>query len=174
MDYDKFKKDYEAFEEWNRVNDLEYVDNEWLKNSKRWTNLNRWNKLADDMNKDLAPNITAMWEESIRKTNAENSNVYEFPKKGVLPVNNDGEILHPFGQKDMVNSPAHYTRGKQEAIEIIEEAIQDAPDVKAGMLQAQALKYLLRLWLKGNSTQDAEKSRWYLNRLIEHLGETNE
>ena len=32
-------------------------------------------------------------------------------------------IFHPFGQKDMVNSPAHYTRGKQEAIEIIEEAI---------------------------------------------------
>ena len=83
-------------------------------------------------------------------------------------------IFHPFGQKDMVNSPAHYTRGKQEAIEIIEEAIQDAPDVKAGMLQAQALKYLLRLWLKGNSIQDARKSQWYINRLIEHLSATLE
>ena len=78
-------------------------------------------------------------------------------------------IFHPFGQSDMVNSPAHYTRGTQEAIEIIEEAIQDAPDVKAGMLQAQALKYLLRLWLKGNAPQDAEKANWYLTRLIEHL-----
>ena len=81
-------------------------------------------------------------------------------------------ILHPFGQKDMVNSPAHYTRGKQEAIEIIEEAIQDAPDVKAGMLQAQALKYMLRLWLKGNAPQDAKKANWYLTRLIAHLKET--
>ncbi len=82
------------------------------------------------------------------------------------------QIFHPFGQKDMVNSPAHYTRGTQECIDIIEEAIQDAPDPKAGMLQAQALKYMLRLWLKGNAPQDAEKARWYLNRLIEHLADT--
>ena len=85
---------------------------------------------------------------------------------------NSDVIFHPFGQKDMVNSPAHYTRGTQEAIDIIEEAIQDAPDVKAGMLQAQALKYLLRLWLKGNAPQDSEKAQWYLSRLIDHLKET--
>ena len=90
----------------------------------------------------------------------------------IPPVNNDGEITHPYEQKDMVNSPAHYTRGTQEAIDIIEEAIQDAPDVKAGMLQAQALKYLLRLWLKGNAPQDSKKAQWYLNRLIEHLSAT--
>ena len=72
-------------------------------------------------------------------------------------------------QNDAVNSPSHYTRGSQEAIDIIEESIQDAPDPVLGMLQAQALKYLLRLWLKENSKQDAEKARWYLNRLIEKL-----
>jgi len=38
-----------------------------------------------------------------------------------------------------------------------------------GMLHAQALKYLLRIWLKGNSLQDAEKARWYLNRLIDKM-----
>jgi len=86
--------------------------------------------------------------------------------------NNPDVIFHPFGQKDMVNSPSHYTRGTQEAIDIIEEAIQDAPDVKAGMLQAQALKYLLRLWLKGNAPQDASKANWYLTRLINHLQES--
>ncbi len=74
-----------------------------------------------------------------------------------------------YGKSDAVNSPAHYTRGSQEAIEIIEEAIQDAPTPKEGMLQAQALKYLLRLWLKDNPKQDAEKARWYLNRLIDTL-----
>ena len=84
---------------------------------------------------------------------------------------NNDVIFHPFGQKDMVNSPAHYTRGTQEAIDIIEEAIQDAPDVKSGMLQAQTLKYLLRLWLKGNAPQDSEKAQWYLTRLIDHLKE---
>ena len=85
---------------------------------------------------------------------------------------NPDVIFHPFGQKDMVNSPAHYTRGKQEVIDIIEEAIQDAPDVKAGMLQAQTLKYMLRPLLKGNAPQDAEKAQWYLTRLIDHLGNT--
>lgn len=70
---------------------------------------------------------------------------------------------------DMVNSPAHYTRGKSEAIDVIEDAIEDAPSVKAGMLQAQVLKYMLRLWLKSNSKEDAKKARWYLNRLIDSL-----
>ena len=74
-----------------------------------------------------------------------------------------------YKKTDAVNSPVHYTRGSQEAIDIIEEAIQDAPSVEAGMLQAQVLKYLLRLWLKENSTEDAQKARWYLNRLIDKL-----
>ena len=72
-----------------------------------------------------------------------------------------------YAKSDRVNSPAHYTRGSQEAIDIIEEAIQDAPSVQQGMLQAQVLKYLLRMWLKDNPIEDAKKARWYLNRLIE-------
>tara|TARA_B100001769_G_scaffold90386_2_gene69266 strand:+ start:63 stop:434 length:372 start_codon:yes stop_codon:yes gene_type:complete len=70
---------------------------------------------------------------------------------------------------DMVNSPDHYTKGKQEAIDIIEEAIADAPGPKTGLLQGNALKYLLRLWHKENALQDAKKARWYLDRLIEKL-----
>ena len=70
---------------------------------------------------------------------------------------------------DMVNSPSHYTKGKVEAIEIIEDAIEEAPSVKHGMLQAQVLKYMLRLWHKIDAKEDAEKARWYLNRLIDSL-----
>ena len=79
--------------------------------------------------------------------------------------------LGDYQKSDRVNSPAHYTRGSQEAIDIIEEAIQDAPSVETGMLQAQVLKYLLRLWLKDNSAEDAQKARWYLNRLISKLAD---
>ena len=75
----------------------------------------------------------------------------------------------PWRSSDSVNSPSHYTRGKQEVIDTIEEAIQDAPSPKEGMLQGQVLKYVLRLWLKNNPKQDAEKARWYLNRLIDSL-----
>jgi hypothetical protein len=71
--------------------------------------------------------------------------------------------------EDRVNSPSHYTGGSQEAIVTIEEAIEHAPSVKAGMLQAQVLKYLLRLWLKDNPLEDAKKAQWYLNRLIDCL-----
>ena len=80
---------------------------------------------------------------------------------------NDG-IIGATGN-DAVNSPSHYTQGTQEAIDIIEEAIDAAPSVQAGMLQAQVLKYLLRIWHKDNPRQDAEKARWYLSRLIDSL-----
>ena len=81
----------------------------------------------------------------------------------------DSVVRGPFGMSDSVNSPSHYTRGKTEAIDVIEDAIQDAPSPKDGMLQAQALKYLLRLWLKADPEEDAKKARWYLNRLITSL-----
>ena len=106
MDYEKFKMDYKAFEEWNRE-------------------IPKWETEAD-------------WPSINSKT-------------------------------DMVNSPAHYTRGSQEVIDIIEDVIRDAPEVAEGYLQGQALKYLLRLWLKDNPKQDAEKAVWYLNRLINRL-----
>ena len=89
-----------------------------------------------------------------------------------LKGGNSDDILtfdNPYKLSDPVNSPSHYTRGSQEAIDIIEEAIQDAPNPKVGLLQGQVLKYLLRLWLKGNSKQDAEKAQWYLTRLIDSL-----
>lgn len=81
----------------------------------------------------------------------------------------DFVVRDPYSVSDSVNSPSHYTRGKVEAIEVIEDAIQDAPSPKEGMLQGQVLKYLLRLWLKDNPAEDAKKARWYLNRLIESL-----
>ena len=84
-------------------------------------------------------------------------------------VKQDGCVYFGSEEPDMVNSPAHYTSGRFEAIDVIEDAIEEAPSVKAGMLQAQALKYLLRLWHKIDAKEDAEKARWYLNRLIDSL-----
>ena len=72
-------------------------------------------------------------------------------------------------QDDRVNSPSHYTSGKQEAIDIIEAAIKDAPTPGKGMLQGQVLKYMLRVWLKDNPIEDLKKARWYLDRLIDQL-----
>ena len=124
MDYDKFKKDLEEYEDWERIHAKQKVPFHWAGVKVK----------KDDK---YFPSLNNAW------------------------LN--------LGKADGVNSPAHYTRGTQEAIDIIEEAIQDAPAPKEGMLQAQALKYLLRLWLKDDPKQDAEKARWYLNRLIDSL-----
>jgi hypothetical protein len=70
---------------------------------------------------------------------------------------------------DLVNSPSHYTSGNVEVIDIIEQALRETDDAVLGYLQGQALKYLLRMWLKGDPVQDAKKAQWYLNRLIGKL-----
>ena len=72
---------------------------------------------------------------------------------------------------DRVNSPSHYTSGKVEVIEVIEDAIKDAPSTVFGMLQGQVLKYILRVWLKDNPIEDMKKARWYLDRMITHYEE---
>ena len=116
MDYDKFKKEYEKYMDWESPKDMFKLDSPHLKTG--------------------------------------SADIFDFSE---------------YKKSDSVNNPSHYTRGSQEAIETIEEAIQDAPFVEVGFLQGQVLKYLLRLWLKDNPVQDAEKARWYLNRLIDKL-----
>ena len=70
---------------------------------------------------------------------------------------------------DNVSHPRHYTAGKFEVIEVLEDWSQHAPDPVAGSLQWQCLKYLSRMWLKKDPLEDAMKCRWYLNRLINTL-----
>ena len=70
---------------------------------------------------------------------------------------------------DPINSPSHYTKGRIEAIEIIEDVVAGAPEPVVGYLVGQALKYLLRAWHKNATGQDLQKAVWYLNRAIARL-----
>ena len=70
---------------------------------------------------------------------------------------------------EMVNSPMHYTSGRVEVIDVIEDAVRSSEDPIAAVLQGQVLKYMLRMWLKGKPEEDAQKAQWYLNRLIDHM-----
>ena len=71
---------------------------------------------------------------------------------------------------DMVNRPPHYTRGKHEAIDVIEDKLANTQlDTDEGYLLGQALKYLLRYGLKGDKGEQVAKSRWYLDRLTAKL-----
>jgi hypothetical protein len=70
---------------------------------------------------------------------------------------------------DPVNSPSHYTKGRIEAIEVIEDVVAGAPEPVVGYLVGQCLKYLLRAWHKDQAGQDLLKAQWYLNRAIAKL-----
>jgi len=122
------------------------------KDLKTFEQYNMWNEYQQD---DF---------ESIDPEGIEGLNEILERRKNVIDISNRYRIAN-----DMVNSPAHYTRGSQEVIDIIEQAIGDAPSSAEGYLQGQALKYLLRVWLKDNPKQDCEKAVWYLNRLINKL-----
>ena len=144
MDYEEFNREYKKFDEW------------WKEQPK-----------YEDREKLEKENVT-----KFRRV----SNVLKLPQDfDALDTNNDDWLdFRAYNctdrlADDRVNSPSHYTRGSQEVIVTIEEAIQDAPTVKDGMLQAQVLKYILRLWLKDNPAEDARKAEWYLKRLIDSL-----
>lgn len=63
--------------------------------------------------------------------------------------------------KDMVNNPAHYTQGKIETIEFIE-------DKKLDYHLGNVVKYITRAKHKGTEMQDLKKAQWYLNRYIKN------
>ena len=89
MDYEKFKKELEEYDDWERIN---YNEG---KNHTR-------PRVPGKPRKGPMDNLFAL--------NSSYLNI------GQLPT------VHP---DDRVNSPSHYTRGKQEVIDTIEEAVQD-------------------------------------------------
>jgi hypothetical protein len=68
---------------------------------------------------------------------------------------------------DPVNNPAHYTAGAIECIDAIREALGHEGFV--AFLRGQVIKYQWRLGRKDNARQDADKARWYAERLVKEL-----
>lgn len=67
---------------------------------------------------------------------------------------------------DMVNHPSHYTSGKIEVIEIMEDQMTE--EEYRGYVKGQVIKYITRERHK-NGLEDLKKAAWYLNRLIKRL-----
>ena len=125
---------------------------------------NEWNRLQQKQ-----PKYNDMWMDDTIHIQAADT-VAASPSPDVIWF---GESLLPKEEKksDRVNSPSHYTSGKTEVIDIIEDAVKDAPSNIYGMLQCQVLKYMLRVLLKDNPLEDLKKAQWYLERLIAHYSE---
>jgi hypothetical protein len=64
---------------------------------------------------------------------------------------------------DPVNHPSHYTFGKYEVIDVLEDWFHD------DLLLWQVGKYISRANHKGKLLEDLKKARFYLNRRIEKL-----
>lgn len=64
---------------------------------------------------------------------------------------------------DNVNHPNHYTAGKIEVIDILQDAL--TPEEFHGFCLGNVLKYVLRHRFK-NGVEDLKKASWYLNRDI--------
>ena len=62
-------------------------------------------------------------------------------------------------KEDVINHPSHYTRGKIEVIDFIED--QQLP-----YHLGNVIKYIARAGHKGDKLEDLKKARWYLDRYI--------
>jgi hypothetical protein len=70
------------------------------------------------------------------------------------------------GAGDNVNHPSHYTQGKIECIDAIEESTKGLLGISA-VCVANVIKYIWRYKFK-NGIEDLKKARWYLDKLISH------
>ena len=73
------------------------------------------------------------------------------------------QIITETKKEDVINHPSHYTRGKIEVIDFIED--QQLP-----YHLGNVIKYIARAGYKGDKLEDLKKARWYLDRYIERLG----
>lgn len=65
-------------------------------------------------------------------------------------------------KEDVINHPSHYTRGKIEVIDFIED--QQLP-----YHLGNVIKYIARAGHKGDKLEDLKKARWFLDRYINEV-----
>jgi len=65
---------------------------------------------------------------------------------------------------DRVNHPPHYTQGKYEVIDVIEDGTKNLSGIQAVCI-GNVLKYVLRFQYK-NGVEDLKKARFYLDKSI--------
>lgn len=67
---------------------------------------------------------------------------------------------------NVINHPSHYTQGKYEVIDYIEDKL--SKEELQGYCVGNVLKYVSRFKHK-NGLEDLKKAEWYLNRLITNM-----
>lgn len=72
---------------------------------------------------------------------------------------------------DAVSKPQHYSDKQIEVIDYLQDTL--TPEQFEGFLVGNILKYVSRYQHK-NGIEDIKKAQWYVNKLIEIIGDNNE
>ena len=67
-------------------------------------------------------------------------------------------------EKETVNHPTHYNQGTLETIDMLKGTL--SKEQYTGFLKGNVLKYVSRADYKGNTLEDYNKAKWYLEELI--------
>lgn len=87
------------------------------------------------------------------------------PKKKEVTVEQqtiEEQVVELPKKEDVINHPSHYTRGKIEVIDFIED--QQLP-----YHLGNVIKYIARAGYKGDKLEDLKKARWCLDRYINEV-----
>jgi len=68
-------------------------------------------------------------------------------------------------ENDLVNHPSHYTAGKIEIIDFLEDQAATGLDFRL----INTIKYITRARFKGKELEDLRKAIWYINRYMEKV-----
>ena len=93
-------------------------------------------------------------------------NYYYWDEDMLEPVEETVTLKELQEIKNNVDHPKHYTNGKYECIDIIEDVTKDLKGLEA-VCTANVIKYMWR-WKLKNGVEDLKKARWYLNKLIDN------
>lgn len=80
----------------------------------------------------------------------------------------------PEKSNESVNHPSHYNHGGRETIDDIKDHLSGSDwDAYQGGLLFNVYKYIDRAPYKGKRLEDLKKAAWYLNKLIEEVGDND-
>ena len=82
------------------------------------------------------------------------------------------EVKMDGGSTDMVNHPSHYTQGGIECIDALKAATVGKRGIE-GVCVANVIKYLWR-YEKKNGIEDIRKAKFYIERLLKELEESQQ
>jgi len=133
----------------------------------------KWDKYIEKYEKHMASPEMAKYKRwaQIDMKERDDDEMERFVKRMNDDIRRCGCGITDQKETDPINHPSHYCNRSMEAIDIIEMCISIEKNPMVAYNMSNVLKYLLRFRDKGKDLEDLQKARWYLNRMIDKVGE---